>query len=406
MTKTKKNIRKVSFDVLFDVLVNKKLLNNVINEEFENGDISDDDKAYVKRECNGVIENIDRIDAVINKYSKVKVNKLNDDILIVLRIAIYEFIFMDRVPAYATLNESVNIIKKSKSAKLSGYVNAVLRNILRDENFGIKAENNVNDIRRCYFKTFNGGNEIVLKELNERNVVYHKYDGKLDFKLSDVYYTDNFKSIIELTSFKKGYIIIEDASSAYLVDRLSNLLKDKNISVLDTCSAPGGKILSLIDLMGKRIVYAEARDISSDKIDKIKENAKRLNINSLKYGIKDASVLEKDDIGKYDLVMCDVPCTGLGVINKKPDIKLNFNEEKLKSLVEIQRQILDVSKNYVKNGGILSYSTCTVTREENEENISWFKDNNKEFDTIFEKRIELNDKNLADGFYMNIMEKH
>lgn len=403
MTNSKQNVRRISFDVLFDVLVNKNLLNNVINDRLDDNNISDDDKSYVKRECSGVIENIDKIDVIINKYSKVKTNKLNDDILIVLRMAVYEFMFMDRVPAYATINESVNIIKRSKSAKLSGYVNAVLRNVLRNEKFDAK-DGSV--IKNCYFKTFNNGKEIVLKELDEKNIVYHKYNGKLDFKFSDIYYTDNYKSIIELDSFKNGYIIIEDASSAYLVDRLCYLLRDKNVNVLDTCSAPGGKILSLMDLMGERVIKAEARDISIDKIDKIKENADRLKIGNLTLSVKDASVLDDDDIEKYDLVMCDVPCTGLGVINKKPDIKLNFNEDKLKSLVKIQRQILDVSKKYVKTGGILVYSTCTTTRDENEENITWFKNRNKGFETIFEKRIELNDENLADGFYMNIMEKH
>ena len=179
------------------------------------------------------------------------------------------------------------------------------------------------------------------------------------------------------------------------------------MKLLDSCSSPGGKILSLIDLIYDDYFYfyAEARDISEEKILKICENVNRLKVLDLNLNVKDATIHDELDDDKYDVVILDVPCTGLGVVNKKPDIKLKYSDEKRDSLVNIQRKILDANKHYIKKGGILSYSTCTTTREENEDNIKYFLSNNSDFEVIFEKRIELNDDNKSDGFYMCFMRR-
>ena len=179
------------------------------------------------------------------------------------------------------------------------------------------------------------------------------------------------------------------------------------IKILDTCAAPGGKIISLIDNIRSDFnsLYAEARDISNDKISKINENVKRLRVLDLNMYVKDASIYDESDKEKFDIVILDVPCSGLGVVNRKPDVKYHFNNEKLSSLVLLQKKILNVSSKYVKRRGILSYSTCTTTREENEEIIDDFLGTNNGFRKIFEKRIEIDDENKADGFYMCFLEK-
>ena len=151
--------------------------------------------------------------------------------------------------------------------------------------------------------------------------------------------------------------------------------------------------------------YFEARDVSIDKINKIKENLERLKIKNIELKVHDATVYEEKDFEKFDVVLCDVPCSGLGVINKKPDIKLKTNDEKINSLKDLQKSIIETSENYVKKGGILSYSTCTTTKEENEDNIFDFLNKNSNFEKIFEKRIEINDENKADGFYMCFLRK-
>ena len=410
MYNTKKNIRQISFNILFCVFYDNKLLNNAINDEFNINEFAEEDKAFIKRECTGVIEKLDDIDTVINKYSKIKTAKLDNDVLVVLRLAIYELYYMDKVPIFASINEAVNLIKKSKNKALSGYVNAILRNIVRKENINKDNEIPKSD-KKCYFKVFHNKDIDVLNELNEKKISFAKYNGSLDFKYAKVYYVNKYKDVIDTNSFDAGDIIIEDASSVHLVDRLAIYIKEcfknKDISILDTCSSPGGKILSLIDLIRNYVsgLYVEARDVSEIKILKIKENAKRLNITNIVSRVKDAMNYDEKDKYKYDIVICDVPCTGLGVVNKKPDIKLNYSDKKRDELVKIQQKILDVSKEYVKTNGLLSYSTCTTTNEENENNVSWFLDNNINFKKMYEKRINVDDGSLADGFYMCIMQK-
>jgi 16S rRNA (cytosine967-C5)-methyltransferase len=411
MSNILKNVRKYSFDILKSVFCDDNLLNDAINRNFNDNDLTDENKAFIKRECTGVIENIEEIDNIINKYSKLKTNKLKKDILIVFRLSTYEILYMDKVPTYATINEAVNIIKNTKYKSLSGYVNATLKSIANN-----KTRNNVinkNYFKHCYFKIVNDDVNNTIDKLKDLKIEFYEYDGSLIFKHSNIFYTKKYKEILNTDLFKNGFIIIQDASSAYLIDKLYELItnnfKDNfnELNVLDTCAAPGGKIISLYYLLNKTYnnFFIEARDISNNKINKIKENIDRLKINNIKLNVSDATIYNQNDYQKYDIILCDVPCSGTGVINKKPDIKLRTNKEKIKTLQSLQYKILDISKEYLKQGGLLSYSTCTETIEENEDNISTFLNKNKNFEKIFEKRINANDENKADGFYMCIMKK-
>ena len=412
----KSNVREYSYKVLFEVFYSGKLLNESIDKCFSDNDLSDKDKAYIRNECAGLIEKCEELDDIINKHLTNKNKKLDKELQLILRLGCYELLYLDKVPTFATINECVNLIKQTKLKSLSGFVNAVLRSINRDESI-VKANNDIgNSIsKRCYFRTYNDKELDVIKELNEKSIVYKPYDGALSFKYAKVYYANSYKSIIDTNSFKNGYIMISDASSIYLTDALADFIKTredtfdyKSIKLLDVCSAPGGKILGIIDLIHSdyKELFAEARDISIDKINKIKENVDRLKVSNLSVYVKDASIYDDADKEKYDVVICDVPCTGLGVISKKPDIKLHFTKEKLDSLVDIQKKILCTSSKYLKKGGILSYSTCTITHEENEDVVNEFLQSNVDFVKIFEKRIGLNDENMADGFYMCFLEKN
>lgn len=400
-------MRKISYKILYDVFWHKTLLNDAINKHFDDVPltIKDEDKAFIKREVTGVIEKLDEIDRKIDKFSKVKVKKLNKDVLTVLRLGVYEIGYMDKVPSYATVSECVDIIKKSKNSRLSGYVNAVLREFDRSD---IKTSTDDDKIKNCYFRIYHDEEKKVLDELKSNGTDYKPYTGVFDFNEAKVYKVDKYKSIIDTDSFRDGLVLIEDASSIYMTERLSEFLLDSTcVKILDTCSAPGGKILGIVDfLKGRGIkVEADACDVSDAKVSKIKENIDRLKVDCIKTYVKDATIYDEKLSSAYDLVICDVPCTGLGVIDKKPDIKLNYSDDKRDALVEIQRKILSVSKCYVKNGGILSYSTCTETREENEDNIAYFLEHNKDFKMIYEKKIVRSDDNNADGFYMCFMRK-
>ena len=341
MQDTNLNIRFISFKVLYEVFFNKKLLNELFEQSVDNITLSDKDKSFIRFECKGVIENVDTIDGIIDKHSKVKTKKLDKDILIILRLGVFEIKYMDKVPAFATVNEYVGIVKKTKKYHLANFVNAVLRNVERS------IDKNVNDKelttprigkanKNCYFRIYNDGEDKVVNELISKGIKYSKYEGALDFKYAKVYKVDSFTKIINLETFKDGYILIQDASSTYLTDKMASFIKDdlktsntENISMmklLDVCAAPGGKILGLIDLIYSDFYYfyAEARDISEDKIYKICENVNRLKVLDLNMNVKDGSRYDEVDKDKFDVVICDVPCTGLGVVAKKPQRKNQF----------------------------------------------------------------------------------
>ena len=411
----KSNVREYSYEILLGVFYNGELLNESINECFDNNDLNEKDKSYIRNECAGLIEKCDEIDSTIKKHLKNKNKKLDKELQLVLRLGCYELMYLDKVPTFATINECVNLIKKTKLKSLSGFVNAVLRNISREIRDNGNKDTSSSISKRCYFRIYNDKELEVLKELDEKSINYKLYDGALSFEYAKVYYANNYKDIIDTNSFKSGFIMISDASSIYLTDKLAEFIKtkrigfdSKNIKLLDVCAAPGGKILGLIDLIHSDYIElcAEARDLSLDKINKISENVDRLKVTGINLSTKDASVYDESENGKYDLVICDVPCTGLGVVGKKPDIKLHFTKSKLDSLVGLQKKIISVSSKYLRTGGILSYSTCTTTQEENEDVIKEFIEDNKGFCKIFEKRIEVNDENMADGFYMCFLEKN
>ena len=411
----KSNVREYSYEILLGVFYNGELLNESINKCFDDNDLNEKDKPYIRNECAGLIEKCDEIDNVIKKHLKNKNKKLDKELQLVLRLGCYELMYLDKVPTFATINECVNLIKKTKLKSLSGFVNAVLRNISREIRDNGNRDTSSSISKRCYFRIYNDKELEVLKELDEKSINYKLYDGALSFKYAKVYYANNYKDIIDTNSFKNGFIMISDASSIYLTDKLAEFIKtkrigfdSKNIKLLDVCAAPGGKILGLIDLIHSDHIEicAEARDISLDKINKIRENVDRLKVTGINLSTKDASVYDESENGKYDLVICDVPCTGLGVVSKKPDIKLHFTKEKLDSLVSLQKKIISVSSKYLRSGGILSYSTCTTTQEENEDVIKEFIEGNKGISKIFEKRIEVNDENMSDGFYMCFLEKN
>lgn len=409
------SIREVSHNILYDVFFNKAKLSTMFDNYMSA--INDVDKSFLKKECTGVIENVDDIDKLINKYSKVKRDRLDRHVLITLRIGIYELKYLDKVPAFATIDECVAVIKKIKGKFFASYVNAVLRNVDRREKKASSIIDRKNIINKnCYFRIYNDREKTVLKELDDKKIIYNQYNGALSFEYAKVYSAKSYKDIIELNSFMRGYILISDASSIYLTDKLASFIRESKtnidsiestISVLDVCAAPGGKILGLIDFIHNDYshIYAEARDIGENKIHKIYENIYRLRTTNLSVSIKDASIYDESDKDRFDVIICDVPCSGLGVVGKKPDIALHFDKEKLDSLVDLQRKILDTSAKYLKKGGIISYSTCTTTKEENENIISEFLSNNTNFESIYEKRINIDDENHADGFYMCFMKR-
>ncbi|PKM67025.1 MAG: 16S rRNA (cytosine(967)-C(5))-methyltransferase [Firmicutes bacterium HGW-Firmicutes-2] len=371
-------------------------------------DLSKQDRAFIKKVVFGTIEQQLRIDYVINQFSKIKVNQMKPAIRLTLRLSVYQLLYMENIPDSAVCNEAVKLIKKRKMHRLTGFVNGVLRALIRQKD-NIQYPNNDDlldylsvkysfkpeiiqllldeyqeDVVENFLSVSNEQAPLTIR-VQETNITKQgliKALEKEGISVSEGQYIDEAMHISQidkinlLDSFNQGYFQVQDESSMMVADVG---FEEGMTCVLDLCAAPGGKTMHLADkLKGQGQVFAF--DISDKKLDRIRENYARLGLENIRTSLNDARVINQDFIGVGDLVIADLPCSGLGIIRKKPDIKWHITVDRIKTLKKLQQDMLDVAKNYVKPGGVLIYSTCTVTRTENQDNIAWFLKHNRDFD--------------------------
>lgn len=360
------------------------------------------EKAFYTGLVYGVVSRHFTLEHTIAKYSSVKVKKLARYVKILLEMGIYQLFFLDKVPESAAVNESVKLAKKYCKKGSDRFVNAVLRAFCKDgckidfednlsvkhsfspemtemfcEQFGIElceqlmsALNEAPDflIRPNLLKTDAETLSLKLKESGINNVA-------TDYGMIK---SDGF-DILASELYRGGYFSVQDRG-AYTA---SLVLDPKNgETVIDMCAAPGGKTTHIAEIMddcGKVLAF----DVHEHKLPLIENAVKRLGIKSVEAKVSDATILQNELISTADRVLCDVPCSGWGIIRRKPDIK--FSHTDLDELYDIQRKIIRNGAEYVRNGGCLVYSTCTLNKHENEEIISDFLRDNDEFEKAFEK---------------------
>lgn len=424
------NSRELAFKVLVDIESNNNYSNISINKHFKNIDISNNERGLATEIIYGVVEKKIYLDYIIDKLSKIKVQKLSNYVKIFLRMGIYQIVFLD-ISDYASVNETVNLAKKYDK-KSSGFVNAILRNLIRnkDEILKIDAENEnmYYSIKYSYspwmIKTFikDFGKEFtedLLEANNEKPNLYIRVNTlkitreelmkELDkisiksYKVNDIeeaLRVENLKNIENNDLFKKGFFTIQDISSM-IVGKVMN--PNKNSRVLDLCSAPGGKTTHIATLM-ENTGEVVSRDIFDHKLKLIKNSVDRLGLTNVKIEKSDASVIDKNIIENFDYVLCDVPCSGLGIIKRKPEIKYKSKEE-IKDLPKLQYDILENASKYLKIGGVLIYSTCTILDSENISNVYKFLENNKNFELSKINEVNVDLENQENGYlkiYPNI----
>ena len=356
-------------------------------------------RGFITRLYEGSIEKMIYLDFVINSFSKIPVKKLKPIIKILMETAVYQIFFMDRVPVSAAINEAVKLAKKRGLAGLSGFVNGVLRNIARNkENITLPDKDKEyirylevkysmpKEVTEHFMEEYgNAQTEEILEAFEKKQPIVARVNGtrltreelvkKLteeDVKVStDTVFPESLKileldSLNFLESFENGDFVIQDESSQF-IGKIAEL--PLNAKVLDLCAAPGGKALLMAEKPeAERIT---ACDISEKKTGLIEENINRLGIKKVITMVNDATVFNKKFEEDFDLVICDLPCSGLGVISRKHDIKYNITKNKIKELAGLQRNILENAKKYVKKGGYLIFSTCTMSKLENEENYKF-----------------------------------
>ena len=405
------NIRNLALDVIVSVMDKGAYSDKAVHDALEKHQgLEKRDRSFFTRLCQGTIEYAVESDYIIDSFSKTKVKKMKPVIRGILRMGVYQILHMDSVPDSAVCNEAVKLANKRKFTNLKGFVNGVLRNISREKdnikfpekkdgfcryasvrysmpewiveyfsaNYGevrterifegfLKADRGVSV--RCNISK--AAPEEVFMMLQKQGIKVEKS------KLFDYAFTiDGFDRITDIDAFNMGYIQVQDQSSI-LAGHVSVISGGEKI--IDICAAPGGKTMHAADRLkavesgsvGKII----SCDLTKQKADLIRENVERTGFDNVSVIKNDALVYKKEWENTADIVIADLPCSGLGVIGKKCDIKYKTTKEDIISLSEIQRKILQNASRYLKKGGQLLYSTCTIAREENEDNVEWILEN-------------------------------
>lgn len=362
------------------------------------------ERAFITRVCEGTLEYRIQIDYIIDSFSKVTVDKMKPAIREILRSAVYQLKFMDSVPDSAVCNEAVKLAQRKGFYNLKPFVNGVLRTVSREMSnlkFPKKEDNVVRYLSVRYSmpeQLVNRwldayGEEVTEKMLadfleekpttvrcrtylNSQKAIYESLVSqgvKVEQApyLPYAYNISGFNHILALDAFINGKILVQDVSSM-LVAEAAN--PQKGDYVIDVCAAPGGKSLHIGDKM-EGFGTVDARDVSQYKVNLIEENIQRTNSINVQARVQDATLFDQDSELLADIVLADVPCSGYGVIGKKPEIKYRVTPQKQDEIVILQRTILDRASNYVKPRGTLIFSTCTIAKEENEENMMWFLKN-------------------------------
>lgn len=418
-----KNTRQLAYHIVYEVLFKNAYSNIQINKYLNTNEISRTDKAFITEIVYGSIEKKLYLEHILKKYINISFNKISPEVYTILIISIYQIVFMDKVKKFAVVDEAVKLCKKINFYS-SKFVNAVLRNLLRDEKyFEIVVKDNIEYLTIKYsiskdivnlLKSQYLDYERILEKLNEKadifirtnvlktNVVefYDLLKNDYDCEIFGDYSikVKKLNNIGNNEYFKKGYFTIQDLSSTKAIEMFD---PKENEVVLDLCSAPGGKTTFIAELMRNKGKIL-ACDISKNKLPMIENSAKRLGIEIIETREMNAEIFDKDLENRFDKVIADVPCSGLGIIRRKPEIRYKTYEE-IQSLYDTQKNILNNAGRYTKKGGILMYSTCSINKEENEEQVKVFLKENK-FNLIEEKTFLFNE-NESDGFYIAKMQK-
>ncbi len=399
--------RETALKILYDINENEAYSNISVNKHLEAGELREIDRAFATELAYGTVKWLMEIDYVIDRFSSVKAKKLSPWIKNILRLGIYQLLHTDRIPPSAACNTSVDLAKRYGHQASSRFVNAVLRNITRSRDsipfperkdiagylsivyshprelvdgwlklFGgefteelLKSNNAVPDFS-VRVNTLKATQEKLLEALGQEGC-----RARAGNYLKEAVVLENPSSISRLEAFQKGYFTVQDESSMLASVVLE---PEEGQLAVDVCSAPGGKATHLAQLMNNKGTVL-ARDIHEHKLRLVEGTASRLGIGIVKTQLFDAAVFDESLKGKADRVLVDAPCTGLGIIRKKPDIKYSGNLSQQKEIVALQKKVLENAAGYVKPGGCLVYSTCTIQPEENLENVKAFLGQNKDY---------------------------
>lgn len=402
-------VRGISVKILNRIDRTDAYLDKMLDIELKNNELQSNDKALLYEIVHGVIRNLGRIDWVLIGFYKGKFSKCIPNVKNAMRVALYQIMFLDKVPEYAAVNEAVNFVKKLQGERSANITNAVLRNIIRSKD-KIRYPNRKDDLLGYFSSYYSHPSWLVKRwlsrygeEFTENLLIANNQKPSLSIRVNTIVtnisevksilsaennsfkvgkYLPNFinlKRISNITSweyFEKGFFSIQDESTGFSCHLLNPKPNDR---VLDLFSAPGGKTSLLAALM-KNQGEIIAIDKYESRLNLLKKNLSRLAITNVK--VIESDAMEYKDEEKFDKILLDVPCSGIGTLTKKPDIKWRRDISDIRKLSELQPKLLEKGASLLKPGGELVFSTCTIEPEENYEIIEAFLNKHKEFELI------------------------
>jgi 16S rRNA (cytosine967-C5)-methyltransferase len=418
------NIRKLAAELTYLVLEEGEFENLVIDSlQIKYAYLSESDRNFVVRLVKGTVEKKIELDFYINALSKTKVRKMKKWVRTVLRNAVYQIKYMDGAADYAVVNESVKLVKGFGYPQFRGFVNGILRNYIRNideikpdtleteysvpawiiDSFEAELGREVTlEVLKAFQKqspvtirlnTFKGEPADILAELHEEGFTTREIDSKFN-----IYELRNVSSLSKSKALLEGKFYIQDYSSMCPV--IYGDIKD-GMNIIDVCAAPGGKSIMAAELTKHGTVTS--CDISENKVSIIRENAKRMGVDNLNAVVQDATQFNPEFEGRFDVAILDLPCSGLGVIGRKADMKYRVEQADLEALASLQREIIDNVKRYVRAGGRIIFSTCTIDKLENQDNKDYILKTMPNMKCIFEKQI-LPQEYGSDGFYIAVFD--
>ena len=400
------NLREMALEILLEVERNGAYPNVLLKQTLDKYlYMEKQERAFLTRLVEGCVERKLTLDYYLNQVSKRPVNKMKPVIRCIMRMAVYQIFYMDAVPDSAACNEAVKLAQKKGFQTLKGFVNGVLRNLSRQKDSMIMPDA-VKESVKAFSVQYSVPEWMVEKVIkdygieNAKNMFASLYENvgatsirvnnskisteeciklleKEGVHVEKAFYVENaleisgYDSLAFLESFEKGYFQVQDVSSMLVGLAADPKPGDK---IIDICAAPGGKSIHVADLL-KGTGHVEARDLTDYKVSLIEENITRCEFENISAKRADALILDEAAKETADIVIADLPCSGLGVLKKKSDIKYRMGQSQIEELAQLQRDILKNAVTYVKSGGTLIYSTCTIAKEENDLQVDWILEN-------------------------------
>ena len=451
--------------LVLEMLLTENAYSHVIGRDVLNkyNYLSQQEKSFIKRLYEGTLERQIELDHVIDLHARTKTDKMKKPIRAIMRMGVYQILYMDAVPDAAACNEAVKLAQKKGFATLKGFVNGVLRNIARSKGSitytslsvkysmpewivglwtsqlgetvtetviaGLLQEHPVTVRFRDVPEVTGIDMETAVGAVQEALAAQGGTMERHDY-MPCAYKVSGTDDLTRLPYYEDGAFVVQDVSSMLAVAavgiadyaaRIRANGGDRAVRVLDLCAAPGGKSMLAADLLERcGVNYTViSRDVSAGKVGLMRENFDRCGLKNVSTQVGDALQRDAALVGTADIVIADVPCSGLGVIGKKRDIKYNISPEAIEAVKALQRQILAMAVSYLKPGGRLLFCTCTINQDENERQFAWLKDEMKlipmsldgtlpeclHTDTTREGYLQLlPGVHDADGFFISVFE--